>query len=217
MKYRLRPIVINRHIALLVLVGALFGVSPVGIAQGSSVIEESTSTSVQCISWTDAHVTIDVRSTGPTPVATSLEPIVASRGTTEQRRQVEDALDSFADAGMALPDLVIRFWDDKASCDNHEGVFRTTTWAIDICSELPFVLPHEMGHAWEQANLSDASRDTYMETYGFEFWQTGTTVRNEQAIEDVAFVIQLVILGGGRSGRSNVDQAFDLLADLAAT
>ncbi|MFV1961716.1 MAG: hypothetical protein ACC658_07760, partial [Acidimicrobiia bacterium] len=101
-------------------------------------------------------------------------------------------------------------------CENHEGVFRTATWTIDICSELAFVLPHEMGHAWERANLSDASRNTYMEAYGFDFWQAGTTVRNEQAIEDVAFVIQLVILGGGRSGRPNIDQAFDLLVALAA-
>jgi len=216
MKYRFRHIVINRHIALLTLVGALVGVSPIGIAQGSSAIVESTSSTVQRTSWADAHVAINVRSPAQTTVTTSFEPVVVSRGTAEQLALVEDALGSFADAGMALPDLMIRFWDDRESCDGYLGVFRTATWAIDICSELPFVLPHEMGHAWERANLSDASRDTYMATYGFEFWQEGTTVRNEQAIEDVAFVIQLVILGGGRSGRSNVDQAFDLLVGLAA-
>jgi len=150
-------------------------------------------------------------------ITASLNPTLTVVGTDDQKALVEDAQSTFISLGMALPDLEIRFSDDDEACDGHMGMFRPRSdgWGIDICSDLPFVVPHELGHAWERVALSDADRDAYMADREFETWQHAE--RNESAIEDVAHVLQLVILGGGESGRADIDDAFGLLMTLSAS
>ena len=150
-------------------------------------------------------------------ITASLNPTLTVVGTDDQKALVEDAQSTFISLGMALPDLEIRFSDDDEACDGHMGMFRPRSegWGIDICSDLAFVLPHELGHAWERVALSDADRDAYMADREFETWQHAE--RNESAIEDVAHVLQLVILGGGESGRADIDDAFGLLMTLSAS
>ncbi len=150
-------------------------------------------------------------------ITASLSPTLTVVGTDDQRALVEDAQSTFTSLGMALPDLEIRFWDNDEACDGHMGMFRPRSegWGIDICSELAFVVPHEMGHAWERAALSDADREAYMAERGFETWQHAE--RNESAIEDVAHVLQLVVRGGGESGRADIDDTFSLLMTLSAS
>ena len=55
-----------------------------------------------------------------------------------------------------------------------------------------------------------------MDARGFTTWQDQYADRADQAIEDVAFVIQLTVLGDGSTGRDNIDAAFGTLVDLAA-
>jgi len=147
----------------------------------------------------------------------SMNPSVAVVGTDDQRALVDDLLSTFTSLGMALPDLEIRFSDDDEACNGHMGMFRPRAegWGIDICSDLAFVLPHELGHAWERVALSDADREAYMAEREFETWQHAE--RNESAIEDVAHVVQLVVMGGGESGRADIDGTFGLLMTLSAS
>jgi hypothetical protein len=150
-------------------------------------------------------------------ITASLNPSLSVVGTDDQRAFVEDVQSRFTSLGLALPDLEIRFSDDDEACDGHLGMFRPRSegWGIDICSDLANVLPHELGHAWERVALSDADRQAYMAHREFETWQH--TERNESAIEDVAHVVQLVVMGGGESGRADIDGTFGLLMTLSAS
>lgn len=151
-------------------------------------------------------------STHQAPVA---EIIVTGDDT--QRQRVETATAVFATLGMPLPNLEIRFWNTTANCDDYEGLFRPSSlpWTIEICSDLAYIVPHELGHAWERANLTDTDRQTYMETQGFDVWQDPSIDPRLQAIENIALVIQQVISRGGPTGRPNIDIPFDLVANLA--
>ena len=44
------------------------------------------------------------------------------------------------------------------------GLFESALqpWRITICSEASFLYEHELAHAWEHANLTDAKRMAFM-------------------------------------------------------
>lgn len=138
-------------------------------------------------------------------------------GDDAELERVETATAVFATLGMPLPDLEVRFWDTTANCDGHEGLFRPSNvlWTIDVCSHRAYVVPHELAHAWERATLTDTDRQTYMETQGFDIWHDLTIDPADQAIENVALVIQQVISYGGPTGRTNIDTPYQLLTGLA--
>jgi hypothetical protein len=118
---------------------------------------------------------------------------------------------------MALPDFTVRFHDDEAGCDDHMGLFDFTLdpWSLEICSDLGFVIPHEIGHAWERTHLSAEDRAIYMEARGIAEWQNLSLPTNEQGIEDIAFTIQIAILQGPDIN-PEVTSAINLFWDLAA-
>ncbi len=165
---------------------------------------------------TTTTTTTEAPAVGAPAITASLTPSLSVIGNSEQRARVDEVKSSFASLGLELPDLVIRFWNENEPCDGHMGIFRprAESSSVDICSDLAFVLPHELAHAWERGALSDSDRQAYMADRGFETWQN--VERNESAIEDVAHVTQLVVMGGGESGRANVDDAFRLLMGLSA-
>src|SRR5512134_2896532 len=115
------------------------------------------------------------RSLGDRP-SVSLEPSLTIRGTdarhTGQSARVDDALARFRFAGLELPDLEIAFHEDDSACDGHEGMFRPhdLPWRIDVCSDLDFVVPHELAHAWAAANLDDDDRARYVAARGLTNW-----------------------------------------------
>ncbi len=137
-----------------------------------------------------AAVTADETPTTP-PV--SLRPnIVVTDPTLENNARVAEAVDRFIANGLALPDLDIAFFDDSSSCDDALGRFQRqhSPWRIKICSDLDFVITHELAHAWENANLSDKERNEYLELRGLDAWNDPASDRNERGTEDAAFVIQ---------------------------
>ena len=156
----------------------------------------------------------------PAAVATHQAPVaeIIVTGDDAERQRVANATAVFATLGMPLPDLEIRFWDDTANCDGREGLFRPSSlpWIIEICSERAYVVPHELGHAWERATLTDSDRQTYMETRGFEVWHDPSIDPSLQAIENLAVIIQQIISHGGPTGRPNIDIPFDLVTKLTA-
>jgi hypothetical protein len=156
---------------------------------------------------------------GEPPVpAVSLEPTVTVLGSPAQRVAVEDSLATFASLGMALPNFTARFHDTETGCDDHLGLFDFTLdpWTLEICSDLTFVIPHEIGHAWERANLTAEDRAIYMQARGIAEWQNLSLPTDEQGIEDIAFTIQKAILQGPDINE-NVATTINLLWDLAAT
>jgi hypothetical protein len=119
-------------------------------------------------------------------------PVVVVLGAAADRAAVDQSLARFADNDLTLPDLEIRFSADEADCEGHLGLFlpRSPTWRVVVCSDLPFVVTHELAHAWEAANLSDDERDRYVGARGLTNWNDPGADWNDQGIEDAAFVIQ---------------------------
>lgn len=113
-------------------------------------------------------------------------------GTGRQEVEVREAMHLFEGAGLRLPPLEVHFSDDLDDCQGHYGLFQRhrTPFRIIVCSELSFVLPHELAHAWEAANLTDAQRADYMTARDLTTWNDPSTEWVQRAVEDLAFVIQ---------------------------
>jgi hypothetical protein len=110
----------------------------------------------------------------------------------EDRAALNDALADFRAAGLELPNAAIAFSDDEVACKGHPGIFdqRVEPWRITICSDLDFVIAHELAHAWAAANLDDTDRSRYTAARGLTNWADHDTPWNERATEDAAFIIQ---------------------------
>lgn len=125
--------------------------------------------------------------------AVSLRPAVDVVGAShEQIVAVDEALDRFRNAGLQLPDVEIVFHDDQAACKGHDGLFQAqhTPWRILVCSDLAFVLTHELAHAWEAATLDDVDRERYVELRRLSTWNSADADWDERGVEDAAFMIQ---------------------------
>jgi hypothetical protein len=123
----------------------------------------------------------------------SLTPSVTSFGADgDDLARVDDALERFRYAGLELPDLTITFHDGDSVCDGHDGLFHEDPggWAIDVCSDLDFVVPHELAHAWAAANLDDDDRARYLDARGLTAWTGGDVPWEQRGTEDAAFIVQ---------------------------
>lgn len=135
-------------------------------------------------------------STPQPPVSAPVVPLQLSStligADAEQAAHVEEVLARYQRAGLALPDLEIRFDDDPAECRGHDGLFQEqyTPWRVLICSDLPYVFPHELAHAWEAANLTDEARRRYVARFGLTTWDGRDVPWNQRGEEHAAFVIQ---------------------------
>lgn len=51
---------------------------------------------------------------------------------------------------------------------DHSGLFSSAVvpWRIDICGDVDFTYEHELAHAWEAANVDDATRRAFMSMRG---------------------------------------------------
>ncbi len=106
--------------------------------------------------------------------------------------RLDKALERFRLNELDLPPLEVRFGDDPEDCGGHPGGFRDDVrpWQVLICSELDFVITHELAHAWCAANLDDAERQRYLDARGLPTWDDHAFPWSERGTEDAAFVIQ---------------------------
>lgn len=122
----------------------------------------------------------------PTPRLRLVDATLADAGA------VARAIDRFHRNGLLLPDLEIRFLDDRAACRGHYGLFqpRDEMWRILICSDVDFVITHELAHAWMRSHLDGFARQRYLLARRLPTWNDPDTPWMERGIEDAAFVIQ---------------------------
>lgn len=123
----------------------------------------------------------------------SLVPSLTIRGADAgQSARVDNAVARFRFAGLQLPALEITFHEDDSACDGHDGMFRPhhVPWRIDVCSDLDFVVPHELAHAWAAANLDDHDRARYVDARGLTNWADTRAPWEERGTEDAAFMVQ---------------------------
>jgi hypothetical protein len=119
-------------------------------------------------------------------------------GSVTDRARMRLAIRRFNDAGLELPSLQIAFRaPSDEECHGALGYFSTSKdiWQISICSEIESVYEHELAHAWERANLTDAQRRRYTAFRGLPTWSDKDYAWNQRGVEDAAFVIQHGLAG----------------------
>jgi len=111
-------------------------------------------------------------------------------GTHPERTVVLKALDRFSVLPGELPPLEIRIHEGDG-CRGHGGLFRTGTerWQIDLCEVTPWVILHEMGHAWTALHLTDQQRLEYSRRWGLESWHDPDTPWQLRGAEHAADTI----------------------------
>ena len=157
------------------------------------------------LSWTpDTRSTTPLGSPMPQVIdapaerLTSLDPAVRVTGANpSQRHRLDEALGAFRSAGLALPDLQIDFHSDDTACDGHYGLYHDDLVPprVSICSELEFVVAHELAHAWEAANLTEDDRRQYLQARALTSWNDPVDPWADRGIEDAAFVVQQNLSG----------------------
>jgi hypothetical protein len=149
------------------------------------------------------HAGPSIGSPGPSPRPQPVEPQATSvserpptyeviPANTVHEAVVRTALDRFAAAGLDLPSLRIVFDDDERACHGHFGLFDSAQqpWRVTICSDLPFVLVHELAHVWMESNIDEPTRERYLQLRNKADWSSSRLDWNERGVEDAAFVIQ---------------------------
>ena len=123
-------------------------------------------------------------------------PRPSSPETWANRERLRRAVERFEHAGLELPDVDVEFSESDDSCRGHFGLFDSgpTPWRVSVCSELEFVLTHELAHAWIAENLDEARRTSYIEHRGLSAWGDPDLPWRERGTEDAAFVMQQVLM-----------------------
>ncbi len=155
-------------------------------ALGSVVLEPAEQSTAQAAAPTVPTLAPVLRPTADPVVTITI-------GATPARTTVlKEALDQFGTAGLLLPDLEVRFYDQADECRGHLGLFQPqySPPRVLVCSELGFVVPHEIAHAWDEANLDDEDRARYVAAEGLETWDDPNSDREQKGVEDAAFIIQ---------------------------
>ena len=101
------------------------------------------------------------------------------------------AVDLFQRGGLELPPVVIEIHTAPADCNGHDGLFRSseTTPTVLVCNRSRYIVLHELAHAWEQHNLTDDTRQEFMEMLGLTAWSDHDVVWKERGVEVVAEII----------------------------
>jgi hypothetical protein len=118
-----------------------------------------------------------------------------------QREVVTHAVDLFGEAGLPLPEMVVRGTPDPTACDGHDGLHQPREqWSeVFLCSSTADewfrrVVVHELAHAWSTIGLPVERRDAFQMLRGWEHWSNHDVADwrdngTEQAAEIIAWGI----------------------------
>lgn len=137
---------------------------------------------------------VEVELANPTPAAVAREVTQVVGGTHSQRESAFWAIAQFEKAGLTVPSIAIRFHQDSESCNSHRGIFSSGLQRVDVCVEEPSVILHEIAHAWNHTNLTDAKRSEYVSVGGFGSWDDPETPWYDRGSEDAADTIAWALL-----------------------
>jgi len=150
---------------------------------------------------------------------TTSEITVVGAGLPELAR-LDEATARFDRNNLELPSLEVVFSANEADCKGHFGLFQRqfSPWRIMICSELDFVLTHELAHAWLASTLDDERQTEFVEFQGLEAWSGSDLEWDERGVEHAAFVMQQNLMTAKPAPQSRTWQqriaGFELLTGL---
>lgn len=103
------------------------------------------------------------------PTTTTIAPTTTTTIPAAHEALVAEALAAFE--GMELPPL--RFEFPETCAENAKGwhSHRDGVSTIKACDVSLHTLTHEIAHAWEEINLTDAQRDELLDRWGLEYWE----------------------------------------------
>nr|MDJ0954403.1 hypothetical protein [Acidimicrobiia bacterium] len=96
--------------------------------------------------------------------------------TDQQRATAEWALEQMAAAGLEIPPVTIHMHSERSDCGNRPGeesngyyTRRADEHIIHSCGSA-WILVHELGHLWDNANLDDETRQRILDYQELESW-----------------------------------------------
>ena len=110
---------------------------------------------------------------------------------TNQEADLADAKAAFASAGMPLPELRIYFHSSDDACRGNHGLYGKggDKHRVDFCTSFASVIRHELAHAWEHHNMTESTRQTFMEQANLSNWNDHDAPHPSRAIEQVAYLV----------------------------
>ncbi len=147
-------------------------------------------------------VVLDMSAATPiAPVAdvAAQETPAAAPLTDREQELVDWAVDRFAQAGLELPEMTVRFDPTRELCGHAQGRFQQASDGerfVTICTrdgdsfaadlDRRRTLLHEFGHAWDFANLSDDDRAGLAGLLGAEAWNDPEAAWEDRGVERFA-------------------------------
>ena len=162
-----------------------------------------------------------VRTTTPVVQTVSeVEPL----GDAEQAL-VDWATDRFAQAGLELPELTVRFDPSRDLCRNNDGRYHHAPngdRVVTICTQdsgtfadqltRRRTLLHEFGHAWDVANMSAEDHDELGRILGADAWNDHDDVWADRGVERFAEAFVFALLDQPRRQLKVSLECSDLLS-----
>jgi hypothetical protein len=109
----------------------------------------------------------------------------------DARVRIGWAIQRFAEAGLTLPNLVVRSHPSDTPCRGNEGIYRRGERLdiIELCSEATAVVLHELAHAWESHFATDDARQAFLAAVGLDHWAGDDVPYAERGVEASAQAI----------------------------
>jgi hypothetical protein len=124
--------------------------------------------------------------------------IAVSGGTQAQRAMGRWAEDRFADAGIGVPSLEIRFHGERAGCDHRLGLYEDGVAHIcglyvnDLSRRM---LLHEMAHGWVESHVSASLEVRFLRLRRLENWDDYQVEWEARGTEHAAEIIGWAVGG----------------------
>ena len=112
---------------------------------------------------------------------------------TQDSDDIDAAVQTFEDAGWPLTNLEVRIGAEDG-CGSHAGVhsFEKGHHVVELCTDEPFVLLHELGHVWSDLYLDDERRAEWLELRSLDSWSGAE--HHERGTEQAAHIIAFGLL-----------------------
>jgi hypothetical protein len=138
---------------------------------------------------------------GSPPPAT----ITVTGGTWGHHELAGWAMERFADAGLVLPNLDIRFHGDRQACADHlgyydDGVVRSCHRHLNEMAAGGLL--HEMAHGWVDAYLPQDVRSRFMELRDLRTWNDWDVEWDARGTEQAAEIIAWAVGDQGDGTRA---------------